>query len=115
MASKMATHVVVAINGDSYTTKKHKNHAIKAADRKAMLDSIVFIDTVLIFEDEDASKLLEELRPTYYIKGPDYIDKDFPEKAVCERLGIQIVFCESNKITSSEVLRGMDSLETTVV
>jgi bifunctional ADP-heptose synthase (sugar kinase/adenylyltransferase) len=66
----------------------------------------VFVDYVIIFSDKSPIKLLELLKPDYYIKGGDYtidtIDQD--ERKVVEVYGGEIVLLPMVVRVSSSII-----------
>lgn len=94
-------YLIVGTNSDRYVYAKYKRKSIKEEFRVKVLKSIKYIDKVILFEEDNACNLLKEIKPNYYIKGPDYIGKEFPEQEVCDNLGINIIYHKSNKILSS--------------
>ena len=79
-----------------------------------MLRSIRFVDKVVVFDEDDPSQLILQLRPKYYVKGPDYIDKQLPEIDAVRIAGSQLIFRrEERQYSSSDLIRRipMDTLK----
>lgn len=93
--------LIVGVNSDRYVYAKYKEKSIKQEFRVKVLESIKYINKVILFEEDNACRLLKEIKPNYYIKGPDYLEKDFAEKELCKNLNINIVYQDVNKILSS--------------
>lgn len=74
-------------------------------ERIEILESLRFVDEVIVSIDKDLSvcKTLEMLRPDIFAKGGDRVIDNIPEKEICEKLGIKIVF-GVGKIQSSSWL-----------
>lgn len=70
-------HVVVAINSDeSVRSLKGPNRPIfNQEERMIMLASTMFVDHVIVFNEETPLKLIEALNPVLIIKGPDYLNE----------------------------------------
>lgn len=96
--------LIVGVNSNRYVYAKYKEKGIKQEFRVKVLESIKYIKNVILFEDDNACKLLKEIKPDYYIKGPDYINKNFAEKELCKDLNINIIYHKTNKILSSSVI-----------
>ena len=66
--------VIVGLNSDSSVRKlKGPSRPINAQDsRKLLLESIRFVDEVIIFEEETPERLLSLIRPDVLVKGGDY-------------------------------------------
>lgn len=94
-------NVFVGINGDEYVKNKYKEKAIPVNERIQVLSSNKYIHKVIVFEEENACELLKRVRPKYYIKGPDYLNKDYPEIKTAKELNINIIIHERIKINSS--------------
>ena len=63
---------------------------------------------------------LRELRPARYVKGSDWRDKTLPEAAECARMGIEVVFVDTPRLSSTRLLEdwagrtawnGLDALQ----
>jgi D-beta-D-heptose 7-phosphate kinase/D-beta-D-heptose 1-phosphate adenosyltransferase len=67
-------NVIVGLNSDSSIRKlKGKSRPIFSQyERKALLESIKFVDQVVIFDEETPYRLIQEIRPTFIVKGGDY-------------------------------------------
>lgn len=94
-------NVFVGVNGEKYVKEKYKEKAIPVKERVQVLSSNKYIYKVLVFEEENACELLRKVRPKYYIKGPDYLNKDYPEIETAKELNIKIIIHEADKINSS--------------
>lgn len=97
-------HLTVAINNDPYIYSKHGCIPVSLEDRIYQLKAIKYIDKVIVFDEPDASTILKRLKPEFYVKGPDYKDKMFPELIVCEEVGTKVVYAIHNKTYSSTEL-----------
>lgn len=67
-------YVVVGLNSDASVKalKGDKRPINKEDDRKYVLESLKFVDEVIIFEEETPFNLVKELRPDEIVKGGDY-------------------------------------------
>ena len=70
--------VIVGLNSDnSIRNLKGETRPInKIETRIAILDSIKYIDNIIVFEEDSPLKIIKELLPYYLIKGGDYKIKD---------------------------------------
>ncbi|UCE08800.1 MAG: D-glycero-beta-D-manno-heptose 1-phosphate adenylyltransferase [bacterium] len=77
-------------------------------NRAKVLCSIVYVDYVVIFSERSPIKMIELLKPDYYIKGGDYtIDTiDQAERKVVESYGGEIVLLPMVKGVSSSIIVG---------
>jgi D-beta-D-heptose 7-phosphate kinase / D-beta-D-heptose 1-phosphate adenosyltransferase len=60
-------------------------------DRAAVLAALGCVDAVVVFDEDDPSAVLRELRPHVWVKGGDYAIADLPEAAVLADWGGQAV------------------------
>lgn len=81
-------NLIVGINSDEYLIKKSGKIIIPLSDRIYLIESIKYVSKVEIFNEPTACELIQKLRPDYFIKGPDYKDKEIPESILCNQLGI---------------------------
>jgi D-beta-D-heptose 7-phosphate kinase/D-beta-D-heptose 1-phosphate adenosyltransferase len=95
-AKGLGDTLIVIVNGDAFLRAK-KGKAFQ--DLKTRCDIVSFIrgvDYVVPFEienDSTVSVALRKLRPHIFAKGGDRSEKQLvPESAVCDELGIEMVF-----------------------
>lgn len=74
-ASKaLGEHLVVGLNTDA-SVKKLKGNTRpinNETDRKVVLESLDFVDEVILFDEDTPQKLIERIRPDIITKGGDY-------------------------------------------
>lgn len=92
-ASKLGK-VLVLLNSDQFLINKKGNYFMTYDDRKKVLESIKYVDSVLpvIDEDQTVCKSLEKYRSDMFANGGDRTTENIPENEVCDRLGIELVF-----------------------
>jgi rfaE bifunctional protein nucleotidyltransferase chain/domain len=100
--------LVVGLNSDA-SVKKLKGDfrpIFSESDRAKVLCSIVYVDYVVLFSDKSPIKMIETLKPDYYIKGGDYtihtINQD--ERKVVEGYGGEIVLLPIVEGVSSSII-----------
>tara|TARA_R100000742_G_C4277986_1_gene100354 strand:+ start:2694 stop:3140 length:447 start_codon:yes stop_codon:yes gene_type:complete len=73
-ARELGDYLIVGCNSDSSVKKlKGSTRPINnQEDRKAVLESIRWVDEVRIFEETDACNFLDSVKPNIYVKGGDY-------------------------------------------
>lgn len=104
--------VIAILNTDEFLLRKKGYFLLDYENRKAVLQSIKYIDEVekCIDNDQTVCKTLEILADTlakhdlYFVKGGDRNQKNIPEKEICEKLGIKIIDGLGEKINSSSKL-----------
>jgi rfaE bifunctional protein nucleotidyltransferase chain/domain len=81
--------LVVGINGDASVTrlKGEGRPLMPAADRAVVVGALRSVDHVVVFEEDDVSRLLLELRPDVHCKGTDYTPETVPERDVVRSYG----------------------------
>ena len=70
-------------------------------DRKEFLESIRFVDEVIIFDEETPYELIKKLRPDIIIKGGDYKDED----VVGSDIAKVVIFPFENGYSTSNILK----------
>jgi glycerol-3-phosphate cytidylyltransferase len=103
-AKKMGDYLIVGINSD-YSVKKLKGNdrpINTETERKTILESIKYVDEVIIFEEETPIKLLQIIKPDVHVKGGDYIAELLPEYDTVIKNGgtVKIVELYGNKSTT---------------
>ena len=79
-------YVIVGLNSDNSVKKlKGKNRPINnEEDRKFLLESLKFVDEVIIFDQETPIELIKKIKPNLIVKGSDYIKESVVGKEVAE-------------------------------
>ena len=67
--------LIVGLNSDASVKKLKgvKRPINNQEDRKKILESIKYVDEVIIFDDDTPIKLIEFIKPKIIVKGGDYI------------------------------------------
>jgi bifunctional ADP-heptose synthase (sugar kinase/adenylyltransferase) len=59
-----------------------------------------------VFTEEEPSKLILNVKPDLYVKGPDYNGKEIPEKLILNKLNIMLAIQPAEKeYNSSELIQ----------
>ena len=77
-ASKLGDELYIGVNSD-YSVKRlkgDKRPIISEKDRIEMLESLRFVDHVILFDDPTPIKLIEYLKPDIIVKGGDYKEEE---------------------------------------
>ncbi len=101
--------LVVGLNNDQ-SVKRYKGDMRPICNemfRAQVLNALTCVDYIIIFKDKTPIKLIEKIKPDYYIKGGDYtidtIDQD--ERRVVESYGGEIVLLpEVEGISTSSII-----------
>lgn len=93
-ARQMGDLLVVGVNSDESV------RALKGAERPIMpqearaelVAGLECVDYVVVFSEPNAVRLVETVRPHYYVKGGDYTEADLPEaEAVIKHEGFVVI------------------------
>jgi D-beta-D-heptose 7-phosphate kinase/D-beta-D-heptose 1-phosphate adenosyltransferase len=113
-------HVIVGLNSDDWLARKKDKPFMSFSARKAVLESIRYIDSVLSFDDTDntAINLLKDVQRMYpsskliFGNGGDRSKSNYPEWDFCNinALSVDDSLGGSNKMNSSSTL--LDSWKT---
>lgn len=86
-------HLIVGMNSD-YSVKRLKGKhrpIIPEFERRQMLLSLRFVSDVLVFDEDDFSQYILDLRPHYFAKSTEYRNKNLPEFEACNQVGTKIM------------------------
>jgi len=78
--------VIVGLNDDdSIKRLKGDNRPFNSQDdRKFLLESLVFVDKVILFTEDTPYNLIKRLNPDLIVKGGDYNVEDVVGRDLCE-------------------------------
>ncbi|MFA5232537.1 MAG: adenylyltransferase/cytidyltransferase family protein [Candidatus Paceibacterota bacterium] len=107
-AKKMGDFLIVIVNNDKQVKLKGSIPFMKEKERVEIIINLKMVDRVVISIDKDKTvrKTLEKINPDIFANGGDKKSpKDIPEKEICDKLGIKMVFgVGGNKSQSSSKL-----------
>jgi rfaE bifunctional protein nucleotidyltransferase chain/domain len=88
-ARKEGDLLVVGINGDASVRrlKGEGRPVLPAPERALLVAALRCVDHVVVFEEDDVRRLLEELRPDVHCKGTDYTEDTVPERETVRAYG----------------------------
>jgi len=107
-ASKLGSLTVI-LNTDDFLMKKKGFVFMPLEERREIIQSIRYVDKVVISTDKDMTvcDTLTWLKPDIFANGGDRVEGNTPEYEVCKRLGIEMVFgVGGDKVQSSSQLTG---------
>ena len=114
-ARRTVDFLIVSITSD-ICIQKTKEIAVFNQDQRAqVLSALACIDLVVIVDDESSVPLIEELKPNYYFKGPDYAGYSDPSGRLKQehdcviKNGGEIFFTTSKKESSSKVIEMLEN------
>jgi D-glycero-beta-D-manno-heptose 1-phosphate adenylyltransferase len=84
-----ADRLVVGVNGDDSVRRlKGEGRPVLGELARALLvASLRDVDHVVVFHEDDVTRLLRTLRPDVHCKGTDYTEQTVPEREVVLSLG----------------------------
>lgn len=88
-AKQLGDVLVVGLNSDDGVRRlKGPGRPVNGvADRAAVVAALSCVDHVTVFDEDDATRLVELIRPDSYVKGGDYTPEMLPEAATVRRCG----------------------------
>jgi rfaE bifunctional protein nucleotidyltransferase chain/domain len=98
--------LVVGVNGDASVRrlKGEGRPVLPEADRALLVAALRAVDHVVVFPDDDVSRLLLALRPDVHCKGTDYTPDTVPEKGVVRSYGGRVAIVGDPKRHDTRVL-----------
>jgi D-glycero-beta-D-manno-heptose 1-phosphate adenylyltransferase len=98
--------LVVGVNGDASVRrlKGEGRPVLPEADRALLVAAVRAVDHVVVFPDDDVSRLLLALRPDVHCKGTDYTPDTVPEKGVVRSYGGRVAIVGDPKRHDTRVL-----------
>jgi len=106
-AKKLGGNLIVILNSDKQVRLKGSTPFMNEIERRTILNSIRYVDGVLISVDKDlsVSKTLEFLKPDIFANGGDRKPNNIPEYDICKKLQIEMIFnVGGEKVQSSSWL-----------
>lgn len=110
-AKKNGDILVVSITPDRFVNKGLNRPVFGENIRAEVLSSISLINYVVINKWSDAIKIIQILKPDYYCKGSDYINKDkditkkiFLEEKAIKKIGGKMIYTKNILYSSSNII-----------
>lgn len=110
-AKEMADVVIVSITADKYVNKGPDRPAFPENLRAEALASIVSVDFVVTTPYETALEIIDLVKPNFYVKGNDYVDKSSDvtgniskEKKCVEQHGGKLIHTDEVVFSSSQLI-----------
>jgi len=109
-AKKLCDVLVVSITSDRFVSSRKGDGRPIFTDklRAYAIACLEMIDYVVITDVEKAIPLLEILKPSFYIKGPDFIGKTTPgitsEREAIARVGGEMKYTRDPKLGTTEII-----------
>ena len=106
-ARELGNYLVVILNSDRFLMEKKGYVFMPYEERAELLCGFQAVDEVMrcIDDDQTVCETLRALKPTTFANGGDRKADNIPEYAVCQELGIEMVFnVGGEKVQSSSEL-----------
>jgi len=109
-ASKLCDILIISLTSDYYVSKrKGFNRPIYCQNLRAyMIASLRFVDFVTISNFKTGKKTIEYLKPNFYIKGPDYRNKETngikSERNAIQSVGGEMLYTNDEKFSTSKLI-----------
>lgn len=109
-AKRMGDALMVSVTSDRFVAgRKGSGRPVFSEQLRAYnIAALQCVDYVVITDFEKAVPILELLQPSYYIKGPDFIDKTTPgitaEREAISRVGGEMKYTNDPKLSTTEII-----------
>lgn len=110
-AARLCDYLFVSVTSDNFvTSRKGSGRPIFSEILRAYsVASIEYVDYVVISDFERATEVIEKLKPSYYIKGPDFINKTTPgiiaEMNKLKKVGGNIKYTNDSKLSTTDIIK----------
>lgn len=102
-AAGLGAPVLCNVSADDWVARKHPP-LLPQAERVKVIDSIRFVDFTHPSSITTA-EVLRTLQPRFYVKGEDWLDRlPDEELSVCEEFGVELVFLDTVRNSSTQIL-----------
>jgi len=110
-AKKLCDYLVVSITSDRYVTSRKGSGRPVFSDklRAYAAACIEFVDFVVISDFKKGIEVIKKLKPSYYIKGPDFIHKTTPgitaERKAIKAVSGEMRYTDDPALSTTEIIR----------
>ena len=93
-ARALGDYLILGLNSDASVRRlKGETRPVNDEnDRAAVVGALKSVDAVVIFGEDTAEALIDEVRPAVYVKGGDYTHETLPEARIVEAYGGEVAF-----------------------
>lgn len=95
-ARAFGDRLIVSVVADDFVLKPKRPLIYNENERMGLLASLKCVDDVILCTAPGPEKIIENLRPDVYVRGPDYTGKHMPESDILEKLGIRVCLTSSS-------------------
>ncbi|MBN2052406.1 HAD-IIIA family hydrolase [Candidatus Woesearchaeota archaeon] len=110
-AKKLCDVLFISITSDEFvTSRKGSGRPVFNENLRAYSAACVeFVDYVVISDFEKGIEVIKKLKPSYYIKGPDFINKTTPgitaEREAIKSVGGEMKYTDDPTFSTTEIIR----------
>lgn len=103
----LGDRLIVGLNSDNSVKKlKGNNRPINLEkDRKLCLESIKYVDKVIIFNEETPINIINDIKPDIIVKGGDYK----PEQVVGKEMAKVVIFNYINGYSTTKIIQNISN------
>ena len=110
-AKKLGDILIVTITEDKHVNKGEGRPFFSEKYRADSIAALRFVDYVYVNRSNTAEKIIKKIKPSFYVKGPDYINLEedistniIKEKKAVESVGGKMTFTQSETFSSSNLI-----------
>lgn len=109
-AKKLCDVLFVGISADQFVSgRKGSGRPVFPEKLRAYaVACLSFVDYVFIYYSQKSVEVIQQLKPSYYIKGPDYINKTTPgitaEREAIASVGGKMKYTNDPKLSTTEII-----------
>ena len=114
-AKKLGDILIIGVNSDTSirSIKGPKRPIVSLEYRLKVLDSLSFVDYLVVFEEDTPLNLIKTLKPSVLVKGADWEDKKVVGQDVVESYGGTVKLLELvPSISTTEIINKIIKLHT---
>ena len=112
-ARRKCDYLIVGLNSDN-SVKKLKGNSRPINNlktRRKILESLKFIDEVIVFNEENPERLIKQIKPDLLIKGSDYSEKEIIRASFVKSYGGSILRIDLvDNLSSTNVINKIKNL-----
>tara|TARA_B110000438_G_C15820462_1_gene654171 strand:- start:3192 stop:4709 length:1518 start_codon:yes stop_codon:yes gene_type:complete len=110
-AKKNGDILIATVTSDRFVKKGFNKPYFDEGDRCSFLASLTTIDYVFCNDFKHAEKVIKIIKPTFYVKGPDYLKKSGDvagyltlEKNALNKFGGKLMFTTGQQLSSTKII-----------
>jgi rfaE bifunctional protein nucleotidyltransferase chain/domain len=85
-AKALGTYLVVSITPDAHVKKGIQRPVFSAEQRLEAIRALACVDDAFINDGEDATSAIDKVKPSIYVKGEDYAQRDSDDPALAREI-----------------------------